>query len=716
MADHIGRQLGNYRLIRLLGQGGFADVYLGEHIYLKTPAAIKLLQTRLAQDDMQSFLTEARSIANLVHPNIVRVLEFGIEGETPFLVMDYAPNGTLRQRHPKGSLVSPATIALYIKQVAAALQYAHDQKLVHRDIKPENMLFGRNNEVLLSDFGIAVVAQSSRYQSGGQEVGGTIAYMAPEQLQGRAVPASDQYALGIVVYEWLCGERPFQGSFPEIASQHMLAAPVPLRSRVPGLPYVIEEVVQRSLAKDPQQRFLRVHAFANALDQACQTVPPLIIPSSQPWPNFGAASPGQATPNFGATPQNQTPSGNYGAVPAGQATPNFGATPPERNPSGDYGIIPPVQSTPSQLTPNFGLTRTDQTSGNYTTLRPDQSGTNYPVSPGQTPSGNYGAVPGQTPSGNYGAAPQGPQQPGYANIPIYQSPATPGPGPTPGQFSQNPQNGKNQPPKRGVSRRMVVLGLAGLAGVVVVGGGLAFVAHALQPQGFAVTTGTPTTPINNTPTTAPINTPTTAPTDTPTTDPNVTPTDTPVPTVQTTPGQVLYTANWSSGLNGWSGTGDWKTLNGLLLNDGTNGGAIDNAPTILVPTSLIGIANYAVEAVIQVQSYSNYAPSFGFVLRAAGAGQGYMAGIGTRDYSLNTARISDLSSNDFFNSTRSSPFDPSTKAHTYRVEIKGNDIKLLIDGGLAVELFDNKYLTGERTGLWCANIQLSIQSYKVVAL
>src|SRR6478672_7015847 len=101
MPDRIGQQLANYRLIRLLGQGGFADVYLGEHIYLRTPAAIKVLQARLVKADLQEFLNEARSIANLVHPNIVRVLEFGVEVDTPYLVMDYAPNGTLRQRHPK---------------------------------------------------------------------------------------------------------------------------------------------------------------------------------------------------------------------------------------------------------------------------------------------------------------------------------------------------------------------------------------------------------------------------------------------------------------------------------------------------------------------------------------------------------------------------------------------------------------------------------------
>src|SRR5438309_7257222 len=103
MVDRVGQQLGNYRLVRLLGQGGFADVYLGEHVYLETQAAIKVLHTQLAREDIEQFRIEARTIARLEHPYIVRVLDFGVEGSTPFLVMSYAPNGTLRQRHPKGT-------------------------------------------------------------------------------------------------------------------------------------------------------------------------------------------------------------------------------------------------------------------------------------------------------------------------------------------------------------------------------------------------------------------------------------------------------------------------------------------------------------------------------------------------------------------------------------------------------------------------------------
>ncbi len=262
----IGQQLGNYHLVRLLGRGSFADVYLGEHIHLKTEAAIKVLDMRLTNDDMQDFLKEARTIARLKHPSIIQVLEFGKEDNTPFLVMDYAPNGTLRSHLPKGSRLPPEDIQPYVMQVASALQYAHDEKLIHRDIKPENMLLGANDEVLLADFGIAVVAHSSRTQSM-QGVAGTVAYMAPEQLRGMPVKASDQYALAAVIYEWLTGSSPFRGSFVEVATHHTLTSPPPLREQVPTTPPMVEAAVLKALAKDPAQRFASVQEFADAFAQ-----------------------------------------------------------------------------------------------------------------------------------------------------------------------------------------------------------------------------------------------------------------------------------------------------------------------------------------------------------------------------------------------------------------------------------------------------------------
>lgn len=283
MVNRVGQQMGNYMLTRLLGEGGFAQVYVGEHLHLGTQAAIKVLHTQLSEDNMTDFRNEARTIARLLHPNIVRVLEFGIEGKTPFLVMDYAPNGTVRQLHPRGSVLPLATVVSYVKQIADALQYAHEEKLIHRDVKPENVLLGRRNEILLSDFGIALVAQSSRYQST-QEVIGTVAYMSPEQIQGKPRPASDQYSLAIAVYEWLGGDRPFHGSFTELCTQHMFAPPPSLREKNPHVTPEIAEVITVALAKDPHQRFGSIQAFATAFEQACysQTAMSTFVKSPMP--------------------------------------------------------------------------------------------------------------------------------------------------------------------------------------------------------------------------------------------------------------------------------------------------------------------------------------------------------------------------------------------------------------------------------------------------
>jgi serine/threonine protein kinase len=269
--DRVGQRFGNYRLSRLIGQGGFAEVYLGEHIFLDTQTAIKVLYTQLVGQDVEQFRQEARTIAHLEHPHIVRLLDFGVEGTTPYLIMSYAPNGTMRERYPKGTRLPLKQVVDYVKQISEALQYAHDRKIIHRDIKPENMLFGPDDQVVLSDFGIALVSQSSRYQQP-NDMAGTIAYMAPEQIEAHPRPASDQYSLGIVIYEWLCGERPFHGSFTEIAVKHQLVAPPSLREKVPSLTAQVEQVVMTALAKNFKDRFGSIRAFATALEQANQVV------------------------------------------------------------------------------------------------------------------------------------------------------------------------------------------------------------------------------------------------------------------------------------------------------------------------------------------------------------------------------------------------------------------------------------------------------------
>jgi serine/threonine protein kinase len=245
MADFVGHAFGNYRLTRLLGEGGFAQVYLAEHVYLGTQAAIKILDLRLGTGELDTFYREARTIARLTHPHIVRVLEFGVQDRTPYLVLDYAPHGTLRERYPSGTVVAPEAILPLVQQTAAALQYAHDQHIIHRDVKPENLLLSRDDTVLLSDFGIALVAQTSRRHTA-EEILGTVAYMAPEQLHGKPRPESDQYALGVTVYEWLSGRLPFTGTYREMALQQVMADPPSLQDQETPVVPALEQVVRKA--------------------------------------------------------------------------------------------------------------------------------------------------------------------------------------------------------------------------------------------------------------------------------------------------------------------------------------------------------------------------------------------------------------------------------------------------------------------------------------
>lgn len=292
MIDRIGQQLGHYRIIRKLGSGGFADVYQAEHIYLNTSAAVKLLNANLASWDIQNFHNEAKTIARLVHPHIVRILDFGIEASVPYLVMEYAPNGTMRQRYPRGTKVPLSLVVMYVKQIASALQYAHTQRLIHRDVKPENLLLGRDNGLLLGDFGAALLTHTSSMLST-QKVIGTISYMAPEQLEGKPAPASDQYALAIVAYEWLSGHCPFQGTLAEVHNLQLYEPPPSLCAQIPMFSPAVEYVIMKALSKRHEQRFVSVQAFAEALEQASLRVQaslgPLYLAAGEGTQGYAAA-------------------------------------------------------------------------------------------------------------------------------------------------------------------------------------------------------------------------------------------------------------------------------------------------------------------------------------------------------------------------------------------------------------------------------------------
>jgi peptide/nickel transport system substrate-binding protein len=348
MSDRIGQHFGNYRLVALLGQGGFAEVYLGQHMRLNLQAAIKVLHTHLTEQEVAHFQQEAETIAQLQHPAIVRILDYDVQDGIPFLVMDYAPGGSLRRRYPKGTLVPLPQILSSVKQVAAGLHYAHERKFMHRDVKPENILVGRQEEVLLSDFGLAALAQSSASLST-QEAIGTLPYMAPEQIEGHPRAASDQYALGVVVYEWLCGSRPFEGSATEVMVQHLTMPPPPLHEQVTTIPLGIEQVVLRALVKDPKERFASVQDFATALEDVSQHTysPTARIPGEQPPPgapavaNFATVAAPNAplaqvvSPALPETPPDpDTPAGQVGNAALTATTPAapFAAPPPAEVP------------------------------------------------------------------------------------------------------------------------------------------------------------------------------------------------------------------------------------------------------------------------------------------------------------------------------------------------------------------------------------------------
>ncbi|MBE3559997.1 MAG: serine/threonine protein kinase [Ktedonobacteraceae bacterium] len=301
--QYAGRLIGNYRLKRRLGAGGFAGVYLGEHIHLGTPAAIKILHRQPGEAELRKFRREARIIASLRHPHIVNLLDFGIDGQgLPYLIMEYAPAGSLRTRHPLGTLLEPREVLSIIEQVAPALDFAHSRGVVHRDVKPENLLIGQQDTVLLSDFGIATFTpaamQTSLLVSGTPElpgVTGTTPYMAPEQIRGRPVAASDQYALAVIVYEWLCGRRPFRGStHTEIMLKHIQEAPPPLRHFNPAIAPALEDVVLTALAKEPAQRFPTVGDFVRDYELALR--PPMRPRNVAPAAPSGAVAPDEAPP------------------------------------------------------------------------------------------------------------------------------------------------------------------------------------------------------------------------------------------------------------------------------------------------------------------------------------------------------------------------------------------------------------------------------------
>ncbi len=264
----LGQQIGEYRLVCKLGSGGFGTVYLAEQVHEHTQAAVKVLHIpHISGEDLRDFINEARTM-RLRHPHILPLLDFGISHDNfPFLVMEYAPEGTVRDRHPRNERVALSTIISYVDQLASALQYAHDQRIIHRDVKPENILVRSDGSLMVSDFGVAKLLEQDVVISQQKQLGSP-AYMAPEQQRGYPCFASDQYALAVVIYEWICGVRPFQGLRLSVTDRHMNISPPSLLDYLPERGKAVERVIFKALAKAPEDRFERIQEFADALREA----------------------------------------------------------------------------------------------------------------------------------------------------------------------------------------------------------------------------------------------------------------------------------------------------------------------------------------------------------------------------------------------------------------------------------------------------------------
>jgi serine/threonine-protein kinase len=259
---------GRYRLDELIGEGGMAVVYRAYDLVLNRPVAVKILRAQYGSDAnfLRRFEREAQAAARLAHPNIVNVYDVGRDNALYYIVMEYVRGQTLKELILEHAPFRIDQAAYIVRQVAAALDYAHQHGLVHRDVKPQNILVDAQGVVKVTDFGIAKGMTDASLTEAGIGMG-TVHYVSPEQARGEgATPASDIYALGVVLYEMLTARLPFDADNPiGLAMQHVSAAPPSPRQFNPDLPPQVDSIVLRALAKDPAQRYPTASALAEAL-------------------------------------------------------------------------------------------------------------------------------------------------------------------------------------------------------------------------------------------------------------------------------------------------------------------------------------------------------------------------------------------------------------------------------------------------------------------
>jgi len=261
---------GRYRVLRKIGGGGMADVYLCEDLTLGRRVALKVLLSRLLDDPnfVERFRREAKAAAGLNHANLVSIYDWGEVDGTYFIVMEYVEGETLKELVRRRGRLSGSEAVRISLQLLAALEFAHRAGIVHRDVKPQNVMLDRDGNAKVTDFGIARAGDSGMTEAG--SILGTAQYLAPEQARGQQVDErSDLYSVGIVLYEMLTGTVPFKGdSAVTVALKHvneMAAEPAQL---VPGMPYALNQIVLKAIAKDPGQRYQTAEQFARDLRSA----------------------------------------------------------------------------------------------------------------------------------------------------------------------------------------------------------------------------------------------------------------------------------------------------------------------------------------------------------------------------------------------------------------------------------------------------------------